>query len=230
VNLLGSQDYKMGSRVRNRVQEGEAMQAQGLEIQASACAGSQTLIVAGEVDMATSPSLEDAVGRACSGDPAKLVLDLTRVTFIDSTGLNAILSARTLCVQRTFGFEVVIATPQVKRLFEICGLRNAPFLTLVDASAAAGCRRARDRDRRLQAASRRPLAEPVGAGGEPATEPTGASDEPAAERSALAVSRSAYAGVLAIRAQPPPRGASAPRRVEPSRAGRASSRSPSVSI
>jgi anti-sigma B factor antagonist len=137
VNLLGSQDYKMGSRVRNRVQEGEAMQVQGLEIQASACAGSQTLIVGGEVDMATSPSLEDAVGRACSGYPAKLVLDLTRVTFMDSTGLNAILSARALCVQHTLGFEVVIATPQVKRLFEICGLRNAPFLTLVDAGAAA---------------------------------------------------------------------------------------------
>jgi len=145
------------------------MQVQGLEIHASACAGNQTLIVAGEVDMATSPSLEDAVGRACSGYPAKLVLDLTRVTFIDSTGLNAILSARALCVRRTLGFEVVIATPQVKRVFEICGLRSAPFLTLVDASAAAAAaarviaidayrlhREGRSPSRSARAESRRP--------------------------------------------------------------------------
>ena len=48
----------------------------------------------GELDMATSPQLSDALDELVEGGPATLVLDLRGVSFLDSTGLKAIFSAR----------------------------------------------------------------------------------------------------------------------------------------
>jgi anti-anti-sigma factor len=50
-----------------------------------------TLMVRGELDMVTAPGLLDRAEGAPSSD---LVIDLSRVTFMDSTGLRALWSLR----------------------------------------------------------------------------------------------------------------------------------------
>ncbi len=52
------------------------------------------VVVTGDVDLGTAPDFEDELARAVEhGLDAGLVIDLTDVSFIDSTGLNALVRA-----------------------------------------------------------------------------------------------------------------------------------------
>jgi anti-anti-sigma factor len=77
--------------------------------------------VAGEVDIATSPQLRDACLRAMESG-ADVGIDLAGVTFLDSSGLSALVEAR----QRIDGlggrFEIRAASRPARRVLEISGL------------------------------------------------------------------------------------------------------------
>ncbi|WP_040808207.1 MULTISPECIES: STAS domain-containing protein [Nocardia] len=51
------------------------------------------LTVAGDVDLATAPALENAVDAALAGTPAALVIDLTAVSFLASAGMAVLVGA-----------------------------------------------------------------------------------------------------------------------------------------
>jgi anti-sigma B factor antagonist len=53
--------------------------------------GSLVLVVHGEVDIATSPLLDEALARARATNATSIVVDLRPVTFIDSTGLHVLI-------------------------------------------------------------------------------------------------------------------------------------------
>ena len=56
-------------------------------------AGAFSISVSGEADLYTAPALEDElVGTICAG-ATRVVVDLTDVTFIDSTGLGVLVRA-----------------------------------------------------------------------------------------------------------------------------------------
>lgn len=81
-------------------------------------AGRPRLVVAGELDVETADRIERAVS-AAAGDGG-VELDLHGVTFIDSTGLNALLAG--LRAPERVDVVVVQASPQVRRVMEISGL------------------------------------------------------------------------------------------------------------
>lgn len=93
--------------------------------------GGVRLVLAGELDLATTPSLVHQLRRAERSNPATLELDLSEVTFVDVAGLTAMLAAarragragRRLCVSH--------ARPSVRRLFELTALDQSIEL-LVD--------------------------------------------------------------------------------------------------
>jgi anti-sigma B factor antagonist len=63
--------------------------------------GAQVVAVAGEIDIATEPRLRIALRRALEADaPGPVVVDLTAVVFIASTGLAALAHARRLAGQQ----------------------------------------------------------------------------------------------------------------------------------
>ncbi len=76
----------------------------------------------GELDIATSDALTDALRAALHSEARSVVLDLSGVTFIDSAGVRCVLhavaasraNANKLCVRRDHG-------EQVTRLFEMVG-------------------------------------------------------------------------------------------------------------
>ena len=69
-----------------------------LAIQDAACGHQQTLRLAGEVDLSSASMLEAALRGICAAATAEvLLIDLERVTFMDSTGLRALLVAKELC-------------------------------------------------------------------------------------------------------------------------------------
>lgn len=83
---------------------------------------STVLSLSGELDIASAPTFEQAVAEL---DPVqkspRLVLDLSELTFMDSTGLRALLLARQEADES--GRELVLrAGPrQVQRVFELSG-------------------------------------------------------------------------------------------------------------
>lgn len=78
--------------------------------------------VRGELDLATSPELGDVLERELDQGRA-VVVDLARVTFIDSTALNTLVSALKSCESNGGRLAVRSTLPaQVSRVFEITGL------------------------------------------------------------------------------------------------------------
>lgn len=81
-----------------------------------------TLLLAGELDAATVPQLELALDQAADAGAEQIVVDLERLTFIDSTGLQALVA----CQRRFDGFgpALVIRRPRaaVARIFALVGL------------------------------------------------------------------------------------------------------------
>jgi anti-sigma B factor antagonist len=75
--------------------------------------------VDGDVDLASAPALEDALEKA-GEDPVRV--DLSGVTFMDSSGLRVLLAASKRAKER--GHHLTLASPAgpVRRLLEITGL------------------------------------------------------------------------------------------------------------
>jgi anti-sigma B factor antagonist len=84
--------------------------------------GRLRLSVAGEVDLESTPRLEAAVVEAC-GAARTVELDLHEVSFIDSTGIRAVLGAKALCAQRGVEFLMVPSRHQAPhKTFELAGV------------------------------------------------------------------------------------------------------------
>jgi anti-sigma B factor antagonist len=88
------------------------------------------LVLGGELDMASSPALDEAVRAICTGSTEALTVDLSGLTFMDSTGLRVVLLAKELCDGHGCEFLVIPGPPQIQRLFEVTGiLQRLPFST-----------------------------------------------------------------------------------------------------
>ncbi|MBE3577447.1 MAG: anti-sigma factor antagonist [Limnochordales bacterium] len=78
----------------------------------------------GELDLNTAPKFRAAVEETIGRRPhlLHLVLDLTGVTFVDSSGLGAILGRYRQFAERGGRVVVIGLQPSVRRLFELSGL------------------------------------------------------------------------------------------------------------
>jgi anti-anti-sigma factor len=93
---------------------------------AIACAvqnGGAALSLEGELDMATAAALEERLSDLEDHGSRHLVLDLTGLSFIDSTGLRVLLQATARAHDR--GHELILrpARGTVQRVFEITGVQ-----------------------------------------------------------------------------------------------------------
>ena len=73
----------------------------------------------GEIDLATAPRVRDALRAAGS---AEVVLDLTDVDFLDTSGLYVVLEHQRAADQRGLRFAIVPGSREIRRLFEMTGL------------------------------------------------------------------------------------------------------------
>jgi anti-anti-sigma factor len=76
----------------------------------------------GELDMANAADLVELLGRAGGTPPLPVVVDLSELAFVDSSGLNALVTASRSVEEA--GGSIVFAQPSahVSRLLEIVGL------------------------------------------------------------------------------------------------------------
>ena len=76
----------------------------------------------GEIDLATVDQLEEALATAMSDADANVAVDLTGVTFMDSTGLRALLSANQKLSGSGNRLALIVSGGPVDRLLDISGV------------------------------------------------------------------------------------------------------------
>ncbi len=87
------------------------------------------LVVEGEIDIATAPLLEQRLTEVEAGDSPRVIIDLDRVSFMDSTGLQ-VLVAHTLSETNGRRIRLTKGSPQVQRLFTVSGMiDHLPFIS-----------------------------------------------------------------------------------------------------
>ena len=79
-----------------------------------------TVVVSGELDLATVPRLSATVAE--HGDARLLVLDLNAVTFIDSTGVRVLIEADRACAGSGSRLVVLAGDGPVRRILDLCEL------------------------------------------------------------------------------------------------------------
>lgn len=85
------------------------------------CDGDTTVWLGGELDLASAAELVTRLDALAETSAGTVTLDLTDVTFIDSTGLVAILAARQRIVEAGRQLKVRNPSRPVQRVLELSG-------------------------------------------------------------------------------------------------------------
>jgi anti-sigma B factor antagonist len=88
-------------------------------IDASRSGDAAVLSLHGELDVATTAQLEEALAVAAGEHPRRLIVDLSGLEFMDSTGLRAVLAANENAREGEHEFVLVQGPHQVQRLLEL---------------------------------------------------------------------------------------------------------------
>jgi anti-sigma B factor antagonist len=88
----------------------------------------------GELDLSTVAKVQDELRRVEQSEPSTVVLDLSRLTFLDSTGLRCIVTADERAREAGRRVVVVRGPDPVQRVFSITRLEER--LEMVDDTAS----------------------------------------------------------------------------------------------
>jgi len=100
-------------------------EAEAFSIQTSTTDDVLVLSVGGEVDLTTAPELAQAI-RLVPEPTSRVVVDLSAVTFLDSSGLNVLVSGKRTLAES--GVDLCVVTEPngpVRRVFEITRLTGS---------------------------------------------------------------------------------------------------------
>jgi anti-anti-sigma factor len=95
------------------------MQGEHLQVDVRSAPDRIVLRLAGELDLASAPLLQDKLESAESAESSLMVLDLDDLEFIDSTGLRIILAAHERSQERGQLLALTRGSQQVQRLMSI---------------------------------------------------------------------------------------------------------------
>jgi anti-sigma B factor antagonist len=93
------------------------------------------ITVAGEIHVSTAPEFSRLLSAAIGRGKTQVVLDLSDVEFIDSTGLSVLLNGLRRVTRRGGRMAIVCSNPTVLRLFVITRLDST--FTIVETLRAA---------------------------------------------------------------------------------------------
>lgn len=105
----------------------------GLRISVENSDGQPVVHVAGEIDVYTAPRLREELLRLVTD--GTLIVDLSEVSFLDSTALGVLVGAMKRQRERGGTLSIVTEGPRMRRLFDITGLTRV--FTLYETLEAA---------------------------------------------------------------------------------------------
>jgi anti-sigma B factor antagonist len=88
----------------------------------SAADGAHVMNVSGEIHVSTAAEFTQRLSAAIDRGNTTIVLDMSNVVFIDSTGLSVLLNGLRLVTQMQGRLALVCTNPTVLRLFQITSL------------------------------------------------------------------------------------------------------------
>ncbi len=87
--------------------------------------GWHCISVTGEIDLATVPDLESAIESVFASNSHPLVIDLRGSSFMDSTGLKALVMANRRFDESGRGFAVAVSGGPISRLIDLSGVESS---------------------------------------------------------------------------------------------------------
>jgi anti-anti-sigma factor len=113
-----------------------------LGITASEQGTTTTISLRGEWDLAHEPAIRRVINDVLERSPECVVLDLARLSFIDSTGVHAVIGLHKRAEHQGARVVIVPGPRAVQRIFELVGLTEVlPFLPGEDEIQTARRRR-----------------------------------------------------------------------------------------
>jgi anti-anti-sigma factor len=91
----------------------------GLAVRTRHDADAVTVVLVGELDLLVVPMVRDALVRALREPGQRLTIDLSGLTFIDSSGLYALLQADKSCRDAGRMLTIWPGPPNVQKVFEL---------------------------------------------------------------------------------------------------------------
>lgn len=112
-----------------RPSPGERMYAVGrLQVRSERHGTDHVVAVSGELDLATAQGVEDALKAAETSDADRVILDLSALEFIDSTGVQLVILANARSQVDGCRLRLLRGPAQVQRVFELIGVADTlPF-------------------------------------------------------------------------------------------------------
>ena len=97
------------------------------------------IVVKGELDLATAPELRDRINAVDDGGAARLAVDLTGVTFMDSSSLGVLVAALKHARERGGDLALVGVSGSPARVLSLTGLDQVfRIVPGIDALASPG--------------------------------------------------------------------------------------------
>lgn len=94
--------------------------------------------VSGELDLASSPALEEELERVAQSNAQLVVVDLRNLEFMDSTGLSVLVRAHQRAEENGRRLGLVNGSQQVQRLLTLTGVADRLALTDVPEELLGG--------------------------------------------------------------------------------------------
>jgi anti-sigma B factor antagonist len=88
------------------------------------CTDLALIVAQGELDLYTAPQLAETIGESIARGARRLVIDLSEVPFIDSTGLCVLVQGLRHMQPRGGSLDIVCSRANILRTFEIAALRG----------------------------------------------------------------------------------------------------------
>jgi anti-sigma B factor antagonist len=95
-----------------------------LSVQVAEVPGQVVIALEGELDVSTAPLLHEVLRDATVESSNEIVLDLSALSFVDSTGLSLLVSANKRAVSAGEVFILRDAQPTVMRVLDVTGLTS----------------------------------------------------------------------------------------------------------
>ena len=97
-----------------------------MEVTVSRTDDQVVVTIEGEIDVSNRPQLSDALRTVAEGTESVVLVDVSGLRFMDSSGISELISVYRAVTERGSSFRIVNPTASFRRLLEITGL-SEPF-------------------------------------------------------------------------------------------------------
>jgi stage II sporulation protein AA (anti-sigma F factor antagonist) len=108
------------------------LRVDGLGIKSARDGGDHVIALDGDLEIANVAAIESELSQVEAGDCSRIVLDLRRLAFLDSTGINLLISAHERAAANGRPLALVVDEGPVHRVLKACGA-----LSILPTKAAA---------------------------------------------------------------------------------------------